>query len=936
MTKTKSQASLEYLIILGIGLVILTAFILYAFYYVSGYNTAKINSGLNLAIESLSNTVEYLSSQQTGSTLAFSFSSPGLNTATSYFCQNSIVLSYGGQQTAKSLAVSVIGELPTGTGQFSGKGKMVVVNGRPSVAIEFNLPVAYVNSSFELSDNVLSYNISFQSLSGSLVTGVNFTMLVYSLSGTLISNENYTTATGIYNGETSINSIYSGFRVVIYSSQYSIMSTYCIAPLESIPITLYNTQNFATAQPFQQEVTVNSSQYLQYEANNISNIQFSYSNGTVIPSWLESGNIATFNGASSYVNIPTVTTRIKNVTIGLWAFIQNTSLHGTFVKLGSNIDGGYGVGVGNVDFDTAGNQLIGLFEGVRWIYSGKNIGIGWHYITFIINDTGAACFYLDGNFITCSAGRGANPPDSTSAIGADYNDVSRYFPGKIANVQIYNTALSSQQVSTLYTKGMAGAPVPNAGLTAWYPLSGNALDYSGNNNNGIATNVVYNGVGSGSTNTIYWLKIGSIPAASSLTIYMSFYPKSYSMFNSLNTGEAPQLSPTYAEYDDGANVFTLGYWNFAGTSLPSGIVSSQNSPTADNGLIFTTQQGIAFNVSLPPTGGIVESYYYYPNSLKLGSDTDYEVGFGYGGFSPSLYENGYSVSNFGGSNSGLYVISYSSASQSIISGPTVIGPPSANIYYKSYFAFGPSGELASGWDNVYLYATNTVYSLSQVRQIFIWQGGGSNPETITDWLRVRAYPPNGVMPISSISPTQTYPITTFIESDLPNSYKWYVTYDNVQNSSSSNLISFSDAPGLYTYSVNTLSNTTADCTTTYTPSPSSGSLIAGSSQTVSFSSSTPCITTFTASNLPQGSLWCVKYNGIKESNSTGFTIQFSDIPGTYSFSVPYAVGSGSCTPVNYFYGYAPSPSSGTLPTGNTQTISYTSEGCTNPSAVAYC
>ncbi|MCL5009365.1 MAG: hypothetical protein M1433_00045 [Candidatus Parvarchaeota archaeon] len=927
MTKTKSQASLEYLIILGIGLVILTAFILYAFYYVSGYNTAKINSGLNLAIESLSNTVEYLSSQQTGSTLAFSFSSPGLNTATSYFCQNSIVLSYGGQQTAKSLAVSVIGELPTGTGQFSGKGKMVVVNGRPSVAIEFNLPVAYVNSSFELSDNVLSYNISFQSLSGSLVTGVNFTMLVYSLSGTLISNENYTTTTGIYNGETSINSIYSGFRVVIYSSQYSIMSTYCIAPLESIPITLYNTQNFATAQPFQQEVAVNSSQYLQYEANNISNIQFSYSNGTVIPSWLESGNIATFNGASSYVNIPTVTTRIKNVTIGLWAFIQNTSLHGTFVKLGSNIDGGYGVGVGNVDFDTAGNQLIGLFEGVRWIYSGKNIGIGWHYITFIINDTGAACFYLDGNFITCSAGRGANPPDSTSAIGADYNDVSRYFPGKIANVQIYNTALSSQQVSTLYTKGMAGAPVPNAGLTAWYPLSGNALDYSGNNNNGIATNVVYNGVGSGSTNTIYWLKIGSIPAASSLTIYMSFYPKSYSMFNSLNTGEAPQLSPTYAEYDDGANVFT-NYWNFAGTTAPTGFTYlSGTGASYNNGVTLAATTDIYYSsATYNPSNYILEGYVPTLPTAAWGGllyTTIATAGGAYG------LDTGYAAGETAAEPNVQQIYSANGGSETGVNGADISYPAIFSIYWEAT-------DMATEYTNYGRSLLASTTNAPAITNSYIGLGSWGASSITFNWLRIRAYPPNGVMPISSISPTQTYPITTFIESDLPNSYKWYVTYDNVQNSSSSNLISFSDAPGLYTYSVNTLSNTTADCTTTYTPSPSSGSLIAGSSQTVSFSSSTPCITTFTASNLPQGSLWCVKYNGIKESNSTGFTIQFSDIPGTYSFSVPYAVGSGSCTPVNYFYGYAPSPSSGTLPTGNTQTISYTSEGCTNPSAVAYC
>ena len=61
--------------------------------------------------------------------------------------------------------------------------------------------------------------------------------------------------------------------------------------------------------------------------------------------------------------------------------------------------------------------------------------------------------------------------------------------GKIANVQLYDTALSSTQIKTLYEEGYAGIPVTTNGLVAWLPLDGNANDYSGNNNNGIPTNV---------------------------------------------------------------------------------------------------------------------------------------------------------------------------------------------------------------------------------------------------------------------------------------------------------------------------------------------------------------------------------------------------------------------------------------------------------------
>ena len=36
---------------------------------------------------------------------------------------------------------------------------------------------------------------------------------------------------------------------------------------------------------------------------------------------------------------------------------------------------------------------------------------------------------------------------------------------------------------------MGGAPIAGAGLVDWWPLDGNANDYSGNGNNGVATNV---------------------------------------------------------------------------------------------------------------------------------------------------------------------------------------------------------------------------------------------------------------------------------------------------------------------------------------------------------------------------------------------------------------------------------------------------------------
>jgi len=62
--------------------------------------------------------------------------------------------------------------------------------------------------------------------------------------------------------------------------------------------------------------------------------------------------------------------------------------------------------------------------------------------------------------------------------------------GSIANVQIYNTSLSASQIQQLYQEGIEGLPY-TANLVAWWPLNGNANDYSGNGNNGTAYDAYY-------------------------------------------------------------------------------------------------------------------------------------------------------------------------------------------------------------------------------------------------------------------------------------------------------------------------------------------------------------------------------------------------------------------------------------------------------------
>ncbi|MDE1855812.1 MAG: LamG domain-containing protein [Candidatus Micrarchaeota archaeon] len=77
-------------------------------------------------------------------------------------------------------------------------------------------------------------------------------------------------------------------------------------------------------------------------------------------------------------------------------------------------------------------------------------------------------------------------------IGGPYGCAAcGFFGGRIANVQIYNSSLSSNEVQALYVSGIGGAPIRLQNLVGWWPLNSNPNDYSGDNLNGIPTNVGY-------------------------------------------------------------------------------------------------------------------------------------------------------------------------------------------------------------------------------------------------------------------------------------------------------------------------------------------------------------------------------------------------------------------------------------------------------------
>jgi hypothetical protein len=152
----------------------------------------------------------------------------------------------------------------------------------------------------------------------------------------------------------------------------------------------------------------------------------------------------------------------------------------------------------------------------------------------------------------------ATQDDLQVLINVDFNSYAYFLASNVGNIRFYN--------STNFV-------IANE-LPAWLE------NYTGGS-----------GTPSTATTSDVWVKLAGtlIPANSYTTIYMLFESVG-TTFDGVYWGEAPQLSSTYGEYDNGANVFL--YYNVAPESLygwtivgSAGLVS-----TAPTGSYFKTAQ----------------------------------------------------------------------------------------------------------------------------------------------------------------------------------------------------------------------------------------------------------------------------------------------------------------------------------------------------------
>jgi hypothetical protein len=140
--------------------------------------------------------------------------------------------------------------------------------------------------------------------------------------------------------------------------------------------------------------------------------------------------------------------------------LTSTSIRGAMLFIGraeATTNDGFGFGVGLTTFDNSGNNIIGLFEGLRWIATNVAIGTGWHHIAMVIDASGYPSFYLDGKLVySDAAGQmlqiGSQGSGNTNLGGYQSNfspGYPRFFAGPADDWRAYDRILHPEEIRIL-------------------------------------------------------------------------------------------------------------------------------------------------------------------------------------------------------------------------------------------------------------------------------------------------------------------------------------------------------------------------------------------------------------------------------------------------------------------------------------------------------
>ncbi|MDE1851140.1 MAG: LamG domain-containing protein [Candidatus Micrarchaeota archaeon] len=201
--------------------------------------------------------------------------------------------------------------------------------------------------------------------------------------------------------------------------------------------------------------------------------------------------VARFRGSNNWVQVPnsaTLNITNNNITVAAWVYPVNSV---NYMRIATKTY----TGAWALNFQT--NTYVVNFDlGKGGVSSGSVLSANslrqnrWSFVVGTYNGC-ALSIYINGTLDNAATCYSNDLGTDTDPVYIGYEGGSP-MNGSIANVQVYNTSLDPATIKAMYVEGIGGAPINLKNLVGWWPLNGDANDYSGNNNHGTPTNVIWN------------------------------------------------------------------------------------------------------------------------------------------------------------------------------------------------------------------------------------------------------------------------------------------------------------------------------------------------------------------------------------------------------------------------------------------------------------
>lgn len=228
MKMKAAQASIEYITLIGIALMILAVFLSITMFMYSSFSGSADYNQLSEMGGDIVNVVGGISSQSIGTMYSFSLYSPGL-VSPSFFCGDLLVLnSKAGYEVSDSANMNVSGVLPLGSGQFQAYIAISKNSNGAIAVLSLDLPISKVISDYSLSPGSVSYNLTFLNASGAQVPTF-FDLSALYMNSTQISSLPESTSSGNISGSLSIPSSVNAVIMIVFIQTYSEEAGQCVS-----------------------------------------------------------------------------------------------------------------------------------------------------------------------------------------------------------------------------------------------------------------------------------------------------------------------------------------------------------------------------------------------------------------------------------------------------------------------------------------------------------------------------------------------------------------------------------------------------------------------------------------------------------------------------------------------------------------------------------